>query len=168
MGDATWRSPIPLQAPIIRPLGSYQSTKTLYENHSLAVYTLALLGTTISVSLSRAPLTPLEDQRTGFSIGIGPVLCPRVFLMYTTSTPISYIRNVIPDDMSIPTSALLALSGRGLRGVLAFPLLCGMEGIGAERGGMDARKRDDTYHRGRGSRYIGHSPTAGTLGACGT
>jgi hypothetical protein len=39
-------------------------------------------------------------------------------------------------------------------------------GIGAERGGMDARKRDDTYHRGRGGRYIGHSPTAGTLGSC--
>jgi hypothetical protein len=57
-------------------------------------------------------------------------------------------------------------SGRGLRGVLAFPLLCGMEGIGAERGGMDARKRDDSYHRGRGSHYIGHSPTAGTLGSC--
>src|SRR5829696_7641899 len=41
-----------------------------------------------------------------------------------------------------------------------------MGGIGAERGGMDARKRDDTYHRGRGGRYIGHSPTAGTLGSC--
>ena len=40
-----------------------------------------------------------------------------------------------------------------------------MEGIGAERGGMDARKRDDTNHRGRGGRYIGHSPTAGTLGS---
>src|SRR5215217_1510302 len=31
---------------------------TLYENHSFAVYTLVLLGTTISVSLSRAPLIP--------------------------------------------------------------------------------------------------------------
>jgi hypothetical protein len=32
--------------------------KTLYKNHSFAVYTLVLLGTTISVSLSRAPLIP--------------------------------------------------------------------------------------------------------------
>jgi hypothetical protein len=32
--------------------------KSLYEDHSFAVYTLALLGTTISVSLSRAPLIP--------------------------------------------------------------------------------------------------------------
>jgi hypothetical protein len=32
--------------------------KTLYEDHSFAVYALALLGTTISVSLSRAPLIP--------------------------------------------------------------------------------------------------------------
>jgi hypothetical protein len=48
---------------------------TLYENHSFAVYTLALLGTTISVSLSRAPPhPPSEDQRTGFSIGIRPVV----------------------------------------------------------------------------------------------
>ena len=31
---------------------------------------------------------------------------------------------------------------------------------------MDARKRDDTYPRGRGGHYIGHSPTAGTLGSC--
>ena len=48
---------------------------TLYENHSFAVYTLVLLGTTISVSLSRAPPhPPSEDQRTGFSICIGPLL----------------------------------------------------------------------------------------------
>jgi hypothetical protein len=60
------------------PPGSYQfpskllsNHKTLYENHSLAVYTLALLGTTISVTLSRcAPHPPSEDQRPGFSIRI--------------------------------------------------------------------------------------------------
>ncbi len=81
---------------------------------------------------------------------------------------ILYIRNIIPAGWAPPHLEHLALSGWGLQGVLAFLLLCGMEGIGADRGGMDARKRDDTYHRGRGSRYIGHSPTAGTLGACGT
>src|SRR5215218_10917958 len=46
--------------------------KPLHENHSIAVYPLALLGTTISVSLSRcAPrFPPSEDQRTGFSLAI--------------------------------------------------------------------------------------------------
>jgi hypothetical protein len=65
-----------------------------------------------------------------------------------------------------PFAGVPGLSGRGLRGVPAYPLLCGMGGIGAERGGMDARERDDTSHRGRGGHYIGHSPTAGTLGSC--
>src|SRR5215208_4235757 len=47
--------PIPLQAPS-RLLSNH---KTLHENHSIAVYPLALLGTTISVSLSRcAPRSP--------------------------------------------------------------------------------------------------------------
>src|SRR5688500_3806780 len=35
---------------------------TLYEDHSFALYTLVLLGTTISVSLSRAPLIPLRGS----------------------------------------------------------------------------------------------------------
>src|SRR5688500_13356403 len=47
------------------PPGSYHfptrllsNHKSLYEDHSFALYTLVLLGTTISVSLSRAPLIP--------------------------------------------------------------------------------------------------------------
>ena len=74
-------------------------------------------------------------------------------------------QHIIPGEVRVPSPAVLALSGWGLLGVPEFPLLCGMEGIGPERGGMDARKRDDTNHRGRGGHYIGHSPTAGTLGS---
>jgi ketosteroid isomerase-like protein len=66
MGDRQVASPIPLQAPI---------HKTLYENHSLAVYTLALLGTTISVLLSRAPLIPPRGSapRLLYSYRAGPM-----------------------------------------------------------------------------------------------
>src|SRR5687767_3142626 len=89
MGDATRGSPVPLQALISSPLGSYQfpsrllsNHKILYENHSIAVYPLALLGTTISVSLSRAPLIPprrISDSAflfvSGRSLAAGIVLC---------------------------------------------------------------------------------------------
>src|SRR5215204_3657696 len=61
--------------------------KTLYENHSFSVCPLALLGATISVSLSRAPSgSPPSLERPGFSIRIGPVLCRRVVLMYRIAT----------------------------------------------------------------------------------
>jgi hypothetical protein len=57
------------------------------------------------------------------------------------------------------------LSASGSVGTPVPTVVCGMGSIGAERGGGgDARKNTDNYHRGRGGRYIGHSPTAGTLG----
>ena len=53
------------------------------------------------------------------------------------------------------------------KSVLLQIAVCGMVGTGAERGGgEDARKNTDNYHRGRGGRYLGHSPTAGALGSC--
>ena len=76
---AGWGTP-PESPPFPSRLISFPSKllskhNTLYENHSFALYTLVLLGTTISVSLSWAPPhPPSEDQRTGFSIRIGPVL----------------------------------------------------------------------------------------------
>ena len=66
MGDATLGSPVPLQASIIPLLGSRH--KPLYvKKLSLGVCALVLLGSTISSSLSRPPLIPLEAQRNGFS-----------------------------------------------------------------------------------------------------
>src|SRR5215210_2400873 len=59
MGDATRESPIPLQAHIISPLGSYH--KPLYvKNLSFAAYPLPPDSPLVlqSTSLSRAPLIP--------------------------------------------------------------------------------------------------------------
>src|SRR5918994_7205197 len=60
MGAATRGSPIPLLL-LSFPSRLVSKHNALYENHSnhsFAVYTLALLGTTISVSLSRTPPHP--------------------------------------------------------------------------------------------------------------
>src|SRR5215217_9237826 len=59
MGDATPEGPPIPSRPLSFPSKLLSKHKTLYKNHSFAVYTLVLLGTTISVSLSRAPLIPL-------------------------------------------------------------------------------------------------------------
>jgi len=61
------------------------------------------LGTIMSPLLGRAPPhSPLRGTATRlFSIGVGPVLWRRVFLMYarTTSLLKLYIRNIIPGDV---------------------------------------------------------------------
>src|SRR5215213_6946754 len=57
MGDATRGSPTPSR-PLAFPTKLLSKRKTLYKHHSFALYTLLLLDTTISVSLSRAPLIP--------------------------------------------------------------------------------------------------------------
>src|SRR5215217_8688596 len=62
MGDATPEGPPIPSRPLSFPSKLLSKHKTLYKNHSFAVYTLALLGTTISVSLSRAPLIPLRGS----------------------------------------------------------------------------------------------------------
>src|SRR5918998_330710 len=72
MGDTTLGSPIPLQAHIISPLGSFH--KPVYvKNLSFAAYPLPSWSPLVlqSASLSRSPPhPPSEDQRTGFSIRI--------------------------------------------------------------------------------------------------
>jgi hypothetical protein len=97
MGDATRESPIPLQATIISSLGSFH--KPLYvKNLSFAAYPLPPCPPLVlqSDSLSRAPPhPPSEEQRTGFSIGIGSVLWSQDHLMYNESANL-YIRNLIP------------------------------------------------------------------------
>ena len=47
--------------------------------------------------------------------GFAPPRCRRGCLMYTraTSLPILYIRNIIPEAMSIPLLGYLVISGRG-------------------------------------------------------
>jgi hypothetical protein len=97
MGDATLGSPIPLQAHIISSLDSFH--KPVYvKNLSFAAYPLTSWSPLVlqSDSLSRAPPhPPSEDQRTGFSIGIGPVLWSQDYHMYNEPTNL-YIRNLIP------------------------------------------------------------------------
>src|SRR5215208_352922 len=103
MGDATRGSPVPLQASIIPSLGS--NHKPLYvKKLSLAAHLpalLALLGTIISSSLSRAPLTPLRGRATR---------------LFSCSTH--------PDALTLLARARYSLAKRVSRGCDATPV-CG-------------------------------------------
>lgn len=69
------------QAPSYSPECVEGGFAEVREDHSFEVCAAAPLCNTISSLLSRPPLTPLEEQRTGFSIRIGPLLWRRAFLM---------------------------------------------------------------------------------------
>ena len=66
------------------------------KNHSFG----ALLGSTISTSLSWPPLIPLRGPAVGFPIRNGSLIL--------------YVRNIISDDMSILHLEHLILSSRGI------------------------------------------------------
>ena len=78
---------------------------------------LGVLGSTISSSLSRPPLIPLEDQRTGFSLALPrPDALSSLLLRYCGG-------RIIPDGTGIPSSAVPGLSGRpdaNVHGVVNF------------------------------------------------
>src|SRR5919112_6550108 len=78
MGDATRESPIPLQAHIISPLDSYQSTTPSMKIIQI-IHLRYIPWPSWALQLAYrvkpgASSSPSEDQRTGFSIDIGPLL----------------------------------------------------------------------------------------------
>jgi hypothetical protein len=80
------------------------------KDHSFGVCAAALLGNTIRSFLSRTRLIPLRGT-AGFSLARTPAYAVSYVLIGTPTE--QYIRNMIPDDMGIPSPAVLALSGRG-------------------------------------------------------
>src|SRR5829696_8994118 len=97
----------------------YQSTCSLRRKRPYAAYTRlirALQRVTISL-LSRACLYPPPPRRPGFSFAPGPM---QQGVSYVQISGLGvYMRNIIPDDVSIPSSASLPYRG----GAMGFPLL---------------------------------------------
>src|SRR5215212_5456713 len=103
MGDAARPSPIP-------PPCGYRSTRPLRRHPPFGLGRNHLFAYTLRppryynefIIGPGAPSSPLRGTATRlFSIGVGPVLWRRVFLMYarTTSLLKLYIRNIIPGDV---------------------------------------------------------------------
>lgn len=105
--------------PLSFPSRLSSKHKTLYENHSFAVYTLALLGTTISVSLSRAPLIPLRGTATRlfYSYRAASIAQGVSYVRYDRKPATLYITTIIPPGGSCP-SAALAYRGGAMRSSL--------------------------------------------------
>jgi hypothetical protein len=109
MGGRHTRVPVPLQASIIPPLRSYH--KPPYVKNLSFCVGLWPPRTIIWLLLSRAPSEiPLpRAARLFYWYRAGPMLQSVSYV----ENSVMYIRNLIPDSMSITSSASPGLSGRG-------------------------------------------------------
>src|SRR5829696_5285885 len=111
MGDATRGSPVPLQASIIPSLDSYHNPPYVKTSHF--AYGLRPPRTIIWLLLSRAPSEiPLpRAARLFYWYRAGPLLQGVSYV----HNSVMYIRNLIPDSMSITSSASLAYRGGAMQ-----------------------------------------------------